>query len=274
MNKNTMRLYLIILATIFTVRQSTAETHVSGAVSGTWTPDNSPYIADAAISVSQSDTLIIEPGVSVIFTGRFGLSVSGILIAEGGERDSIFFNARDHQPDAWIGIEFNGMRSGYSRLAFCSISYGYRGIIFNGAHPSVTNSSFVYHENNALRFEGSRARVENCSISNINGTGIAILEQSRPTVQGCTISDCGNNGISVSEGSGPIIIGNNIRDITENGISLNDADACSLRSNMISHVDLRGVWINQSSDVILLRNVIDACGREGCWIYRSEDITL
>jgi len=274
MNKNTSGLLLIILAIFITVHPAICEKHVSGSVYGTWTVEDGPYFADAALSVLQPDTLIIEPGVTVLFQGRYGLIISGILIAEGEEDDSIFFHANNHQPDTWIGLEFNSMRSSYSRLAYCSIKYAYRGIVFDGANPSVVNSSLTYHENAGLRLEDSRATITDCDVSNINGSGIAILESSRPVIQGCTISRCQNNGISVSGASGPRIIENIIRDVTDVGINLSEAENCSLRSNQIILNELQGIRINQSDDVVLLRNIIYQCGSEGAYIYRSEGITL
>ena len=250
------------------------ETHVTGNVSGTWTMEREPYVADAALSIAQNDTLIIEPGVTVIFPGRYGFTISGILVAAGTEEDSIFFTARNQHHDAWIGLTFNSMRSSNSIFKYCSVKYAYRGISFTGASPTVSNCNLAYHENSGLWFRDSRAVVRNSHISDIHANGVSVEGDSRPTIEGCQISVCLDQGILVGAGSGAFIIGDTIRHITENGIALAEAEACSLRSCLITDVELQGIRVNQSTGVIVLRCIVDGSGRDGIWIYRSENVSV
>ena len=76
-----------------------------GPVSGTWDQDGSPYMVNGEIYIEESETLTIEPGVDVKFTGWYKFIVSGSLVAEGTESDNILFTANDTN-NRWHGIRF------------------------------------------------------------------------------------------------------------------------------------------------------------------------
>ncbi len=74
-----------------------AETYVSGAVSGTWTVEGSPYIVTGDLSVSN---LVINPGVEVILdseTSTVFIAIQGQITANGQEGDSIYFHVADEE---------------------------------------------------------------------------------------------------------------------------------------------------------------------------------
>ncbi len=76
---------------------TSAETYVSGAVSGTWTVEGSPYIVTGDLSVSN---LVINPGVEVILdseTSTVFIAIQGQITANGQEGDSIYFHVADEE---------------------------------------------------------------------------------------------------------------------------------------------------------------------------------
>ncbi len=174
MHCSTLKLFSIVLSLFVYSLATFGDTPVSGAVRGTWIIENTPYVAVDNLTVGARDTLIIEPGVTVRFSGRYSFEIEGILIAEGAEGDSIFFISSNPAPNTWVGIRLSGGTASNCRLDYCAVKHAYRGIEFNIASPTVTNSSFVIHSNNGLRFEDSSAEIENCNISNIGGSGIVI----------------------------------------------------------------------------------------------------
>ena len=69
-----------------------AATNISGGnVSGTWDIAGSPYLIGGDITVPDSTTLSIEPGVEVLFQSWYSLTVNGTLIADGTESAPILF---------------------------------------------------------------------------------------------------------------------------------------------------------------------------------------
>ncbi len=96
-----------------------AETFVSGEVSGVWDVDGSPYLVTDTLIVPEGETLLIEPGVEVIFqdqtdSTRTPVYVFGTLEAAGEEGDSVYFHT--------AGAAFRGFVSPFeyedSRIAF------------------------------------------------------------------------------------------------------------------------------------------------------------
>jgi hypothetical protein len=59
---------------IFLAPKAVAQTDVSGNVSGVWTPAGSPYVAQDTVVVAAGESLLIEAGVRVVFTGPFTTS--------------------------------------------------------------------------------------------------------------------------------------------------------------------------------------------------------
>ena len=98
--------------------------YVSGAVSGTWTAALSPRFVMGDIFVPSNDSLVIEPGVDVIFMGPYKFSVpSGALLrAVGTQQDSILFTA-DNPTLGWQGLRFTNA-SANCRLEYCHITRG------------------------------------------------------------------------------------------------------------------------------------------------------
>jgi len=79
---------------------------IFGGVEGTWTVANSPYMLTGDTYVWENDSLIIEPGVEVLFAGQHHFSARGYLYAVGTESDSIVFQGlnTDH-PGYWNGVD-------------------------------------------------------------------------------------------------------------------------------------------------------------------------
>jgi hypothetical protein len=114
---------LIVLIILCVGAHWALATDVSGNVSGVWTAANSPYVATGHLTVPSGETLTIEPGVAVLFSGHYKLSVYGTLLAVGTEQDSITF-ARSAPGIEWWGIRFDGANPS-THLAYCRIEYGH-----------------------------------------------------------------------------------------------------------------------------------------------------
>jgi parallel beta-helix repeat protein len=265
----------VILLSVITVNFTLqAETHVSGPVHGTWTANGTPYIADAALVIGEQDTLIIEPGVTVRFSGRYDFQILGVLVAEGAERDSIFFTTYSENPDSWVGLRLLSGRASNCQLKYCSVKYAYRSIEFNIASPIVSNCSFLSTSDAGLRFENSRAVIDNCLISNTGGSGITILEDSRVTISNCTISGTANHGISVSGNASAEVFDCIISNIGDYGLNMSSAAACNIRGNHIVNGSERGIYVVSSNNVSIRENIIEANDGVGIYLNRSVNFEV
>ena len=122
-----------------------AQTQVSGSQSGIWTSNRSPYIVTGDITVNQSDTLRIEPGVTVRFDGYYKFIVDGTLLAAGTEQDSIIFTASD-LATGWHGIRLRDNQSG-SVFRFCRFEYGRTQ---GDTYPDQHGGAIMMHNTNAV----------------------------------------------------------------------------------------------------------------------------
>jgi len=157
-----------------------------GSVTGTWTKDNSPYKIYGDISVPANQTLIIEPGVKVIFQGHYHLSIMNAdLIAVGTPSDTILFTVADtnglanggEDEGAWEGISFSfGSESGdTNRLSFCRFEYikdPYR--FFHGfSKPKLVITNCVFEHiycTKGFWFESTDADLKNNVFRNNSGS--------------------------------------------------------------------------------------------------------
>jgi len=135
-NKLAKGIIFLFIYTIFLTSISFADTHIAGGnVSGIWETVNSPYIIDGEIDIPVDSTLIIEPGVSIIFSGHYSFYVHGRLLAIGTINDTISFTMNDttgfSNPDTtaggWHGLRFidtevNSQDS--SKIIYCKLEYG------------------------------------------------------------------------------------------------------------------------------------------------------
>ncbi|MCF8403929.1 MAG: C10 family peptidase [Bacteroidales bacterium] len=97
-----------------------------GSINGTLNCAGSPYYVFGNLEIAETEELIIEPCVTVIFRGDYQLKVLGRLQAEGNTSNKITFAPSDTL-EGWQGIRFintksNGLDS--SRLVHCRITYG------------------------------------------------------------------------------------------------------------------------------------------------------
>ncbi|MBN2013201.1 T9SS type A sorting domain-containing protein [candidate division KSB1 bacterium] len=141
-----------------------AQTTVSGAVSGTWSKDKSPYIVIGDLSIKYNSILVIQAGVQVYFHENVKFTIGAKfnqdrsahrLIAVGTPTDSIYFSAYN-KPEGWAGLRFEET-SDDDILSYVVISeikktdaynqpemdYTYGGIEIVSSDPKIINSRII-----------------------------------------------------------------------------------------------------------------------------------
>jgi len=170
-------IFLALVSITLAVTVASADTIIpGGSVSGTWDAAGSPYIVQGDITITSRQSLIIDPGVEVIFQGHYKLNVEGILEAVGTATDSIFFTTASALT-GWEGIWFTN-ESDSSRCGYCKFTYG-KAIYYSSgqtgggaiycyrSNPSIYRCNFWYNE----------------SVSGYGGA-VFLLEAS-PSIDGC-----------------------------------------------------------------------------------------
>lgn len=84
-----------------------------------WTQSGSPYIVNGNITIGSNQSLRIDPGVEVVFTGNFRITADGPIYAIGDPERPIVFRSSDTTgwsnnetgTGGWAGIRFSGHAS-------------------------------------------------------------------------------------------------------------------------------------------------------------------
>ncbi|MBC8526504.1 MAG: right-handed parallel beta-helix repeat-containing protein [Candidatus Cloacimonetes bacterium] len=241
---------LLLIATI-----SFADTHIPGGdVSGIWTYANSPYIIDGEINIPVDSTLIIEPGIDVIFSEHYKFKIYGRILAEGTANDTIVFTAQD-TTTGWHSLRFhdtttNGQDS--SKVIFCKLEYGKATGNYQdryGGSICCNNSSDILIKNCLIK-ENTASSAFGC------GGGICCFNSSDILLKNCLIANntAGSGGGMFFSNSSSIledvIISNNFAFGLECGDS--GGGIFCLNSSLIL------------SNVIIKENISNCCGGGIC----------
>jgi hypothetical protein len=147
-----------------------ATTINSTQVSGTWTLAGSPYLIQNNINIATTSSLIIEPGVDVIFQGFYSINVDGSLKASGTAALPITFKINDTlgwhndalQNGGWNGIQFqpyNNILQDISILNYCIIK-----------DTKYGSTSSILYKSTLLVYDRN-LQIKNCEFMHNRSTG-------------------------------------------------------------------------------------------------------
>ncbi len=264
-------LSLLILACIMLVGPAGAQVHLSGAQEGTLI--DTTYVVDDSIYVLLGDSLYIEAGAVLLFSGNFSFRVFGSLFALGEPADSIYV-----QPDtgvlSWKSLIFQVGSDSLSVVTYCHFT-GASGSAINCYQTNITISHCTITGNAASWGGGiycstAHPTISECVITNnsstFNGGGI-YCTNSHPTILNCIVtgnacntggggSGMGGGGICCNHNSSPIISGcvisGNHSSQFGGGLSINDnsnplISECTIGGNTADSSG-GGLYITTNSD--------------------------
>jgi predicted outer membrane repeat protein len=256
-----MALAVIFASGVFTASASGSSVFVSGDVSGVWSADS--VILVDSVQVPAGETLVIEPGVDVLFSSYFKFYIldGATLQASGTPADTIRFLGF-LEGDRGLGLDF-----------------------INASSSSILEYCYFYDSyTSAVHLDNSDITIRNCWMENCEaptgvegGGAIEILNGSSALIENNTL----RHNISISHGgaifisaSNPVIMGNNIIDNAaaagnasggamhiENNSSpqiinnmIIDNSATALGSFSLRHARGGAVFISGGSDIVISGN--------------------
>ncbi|MBC8485858.1 MAG: right-handed parallel beta-helix repeat-containing protein [Candidatus Cloacimonetes bacterium] len=215
---------LLIVIVVISARVLSAQTNVSGEVSGIWEFANSPYIIVGDISIVGDSLLVIEAGVEVRFDGFYQFVAYGILSAVGTESEPILFtsNATTPNPGDWYNIDLFDL----SIMQYCIVEYA--------GQPEPPTNKF------AIRLSGNCEVLNNViRYNNVSGIG-AMFESS--VIRGNLIYD---NSSAFFAGAGIYSQWSSAK-ILNNTIAENNFAGLLLQANSDSLTVINNIIVNNS----------------------------
>ena len=214
----------------------------------TWTNHGVPYVIDGNVTVTDGDTLTIDPGTELRFNGAYILQVDGTLSAIGDVLNPILFTSNQVSPTAgdWGQIFFSTSEN--SIMDHCLVEYA-----GGGANPTGVNllSSDISIQNSTIRQSGasginmsaSSPTLSTLTVTENLGIGINCDVSAFPTINNCEISNNGDFAISM--------YAHNIDNITNVTITGNTKNSIRVRSAPVS----TGNWRNHAVPYVIAGNI-------------------
>jgi hypothetical protein len=154
----------------------------------TWTQEQSPILITETFTVEEYDSLIIEPGVTVLFDMWTQLMVKGTLLSIGTSTDSIFLTSKDDSH--WRGLHFFESAK-FSRIEYTAVTHGWTELIsIEDTSTVISHCRLQYSQSPAdwgstiiVCRESASPLIEYCLISEYSGKwgcGVACLGSSNP----------------------------------------------------------------------------------------------
>ncbi|MCD4819634.1 MAG: right-handed parallel beta-helix repeat-containing protein [Candidatus Cloacimonetes bacterium] len=204
--------------------------------SGTWYNYGVNYIIGGNLTVNNAQTLTIEAGNTLKFTGNYYLRNYGTLIADGTAVAHITFTSNQTTPTAgyWKNLYFHSAEPGCI-LDYCDIYYGgsETGMIYpyiSGSNVQISNCDIQFSGTAGVYLSSSTPPVfSNCDIKNNIGKGIYCYH-ANPPISNCNINDNGSTGI-YCEYASPSISNCEVNSNSGSGIYCSNSSANPVISN-------------------------------------------
>jgi len=153
---------------------------VYGNTEGRWTAANSPYVITGDIYVNESDSLIIEPGVEIIFSGQHSFQVRGYFYAVGTRTDSIVFHGLDTDyPGNWNGLQLGN--NNYTPSPDVTLSY----FRINGGGTHMFNMASALSVENR---RGGNISISHGLLTNVGAYGFRVYSMDGTSTDSAYIS--------------------------------------------------------------------------------------
>jgi len=233
---------------------------------GTWHFTESPYMINHEMIVPDGQTLIIEPGVEVIFTGHYRFKVFGQLLAEGTESDSIYFTAQDTET-GWhsLRLQADPLTNDTCKLSYCVIEYG-KGTLGLESYDNIGGGLLIWEANATVAHSTIRNNlVSGTSTYGAVGGGVMIV-YSNALVQNCNII---HNEAESGAGMGLIwgnptikncLIANNMMSLNSpywresGGIVIYQSNSLIINSTIVNNIG-GGMVTDNNADPILINTI-------------------
>jgi len=248
-----------------------ADTHIpAGPVNGVWEATGSPYMIDGDINVPTDDSLIIEPGCSLIFTGHYSLTVDSMALfkAIGTIDDSIVFTAQDT-----VLTDSTGGHHGINLIhansscifSFVEIVFGKAGVAFGDSINSGAAINCIFTD---CIIESSI--IKKCKTFGPIGFCAINLKDCCVNIQGCVIKQ--NNTRNIYSQNSEVIINDLQSDGEFTALVLKDNSKLRCSNSLI--INKTGIFFDSSELTSIIVNSTIHSDSRALYVFRSKILSF
>lgn len=288
-------LMIMVISTFLS--SSLGQTIHQGSTSGdeTWNQADNPHFIPNSFTVSNGDTVTVQPGCNIRFDSGSDLTVSGALLAIGTEEENIVFEPNDIF--TWGDIEILETSGNSTIFDFCDISSGNQ-LTISSSSPVITNSTIHDLNGDGIYLTGTahpiiyKNEIFNSdrgiftNVDTKDGGGV-ISENTMYNINSACIWVSGNTTVKnnelrdsdsgISAENECVVDGNDISNMEWSGIDCRDSvkvmnnsiSSCTfgidlsggevdISTNHISNTASYGIWIRSDSPIISYTDIVDS----------------
>jgi len=253
---------------------------VSGPLDGNqhWTTNFQYRITETLVLLS-GDTLLIDPGVDILFMEeQSNFLIGGVLYAMGTESDSITFTSGQPSKNNgdWKHLYFSGDGADGSMLDYTIVEYGgneYENISINEGAEIVINNSRVSHSYShgiEVQHSNTHLTLSDSQIHANGDYGLFLRDGAVADISGNTIYGNNGYGVYLYSWSSADISGNDIYNNGIRGVCLYFNSSADISGNTI-YGNNYGIELNNNHDIIIniSENTIYGNGSYGITVDNS-----
>jgi len=242
---------------------------VTGEVSGIW----SGYVTvNGDITIPAGDSLIIDAGTWIRFTGNYNMYVYGYLESNGAEADTVLFTVWPTLPETagqWRGIDFYDVADDNSHIQYTKVEYAYDGMYYEWCAANAEHSLFQYNSRYGLYMNCSDGSVVKHAVFLFNTNAGIYMDYSTAIIEECLVKKNPSHGISLysvsSASISSCIFDENQYGVVANGASDPVVDGCTFKNNINDGIHFNTVYDRG----IVTNNTFESNGN-GIYLYSTS----
>jgi hypothetical protein len=154
------------------------------------------YLAKSQLQIPNGESLVIQPGVEIVFMPGTGLDVFGSLEVQGGAMEQmVSFSGCHHEEQSWNGIMLHPSEDTV-RFEWFSIDGAFKGIESN-SRPLKMRFGGLNFNQTGLEFQGDSLSLEHVIIDS-NLVGLSIGNGANANIKNINILHSMQNSLTVS----------------------------------------------------------------------------